>query len=265
MGALGVEQVHLVLRGPGGLAGAAHVQERPRRAHEGGLAHRRRDMRPRGGLARGGQRAGQVRRPALDRRRRDQLQEGPQVHDRGGRPRPGKGRVGLRRPRQAPAQRLLRPAHRRPARRHRGRGAEAHRRGAMARLPAQGGASRGVPGRARPRGGRGRPPARLGVQVQDTGVRRAVEEGQAQARRDPALHRPRRVQRPGGGREQQDKGGDQAGLRLQERGRPDRAHHAQVLGPEAGPAGEGDGVTPTHTNSRSLHNSLAYPHCDISI
>ena len=51
-------------------------------------------MRPRGGLARGGRRAGPVRRAALDRRRRDQLQEGPQVHDRGGRPRPRKGRAG---------------------------------------------------------------------------------------------------------------------------------------------------------------------------
>ena len=30
-----------------------------------------------------------VRRPARDRRGRDQLQEGPQVHDRGRRPRPG--------------------------------------------------------------------------------------------------------------------------------------------------------------------------------
>lgn len=36
------------------------------RAHEGGLARRGRDMRPRGGLARGGRRAGPVRRAALD-------------------------------------------------------------------------------------------------------------------------------------------------------------------------------------------------------
>lgn len=129
VGALGVEQVHLVLRGPGGLAGAAHVPQRPRRAHEGGLARRGRDMRPRGGLARGGRRAGPVRRAALDRRRRDRLQEGPQVHDRGGRPRPRKGRVDLRRARQAPAQRLPRPAHGGAARRHRGR----HRRRALDR------------------------------------------------------------------------------------------------------------------------------------
>ena len=79
-------------------------------------------------------------------------------------------------------------------------------------------------------------------------------ESQAQARRDPALHRARRLQRPRGGREQQDKGRDQAGLRLQEHGRPDRPHHAQVLGPEAGAAGEGGFVIPTHTNSRSLVN-----------
>ena len=64
------------------------------------------------------------------------------------------------------------------------------------------------------------------------------QEGQAQARRDPALHRARRLQRPRGGREQQDKGRDQAGLRLQEHGQPDRPHHAQVLGPEAGATGE---------------------------
>ena len=111
--------------------------------------------------------------------------------------------------------------------------------------------SRPAPKRRR---GRARPPARPGVQVQDTGVRRAVEEGQAQARRDPALHRARRLQRPRGGREQQDKGRDQAGLRLKEHGRPDRPHHAQVLGPEAGAAGEGGFVIPTHTNSRSLVN-----------
>ena len=110
---------------------------------------------------------------------------------------------------------------------------------------------RAGPGRA---GGRARPPARLGVQVQDTGVRRALQEGQAQARRDPALHRARRLQRPRGGREQRDKGRDQAGLRLQERGRPDRPHHAQVLGPEAGAAGEDGFVIHTHTNSRSLVN-----------
>ena len=77
-------------------------------------------------------------------------------------------------------------------------------------------------------------------------------EGQAQARRDPALHRARRLQRPRGGREQQDKGRDQTGLRLQEHGQPDRPHHAQVLGPEAGATGEDGFVIPTHTNSRSL-------------
>ena len=107
---------------------------------------------------------------------------------------------------------------------------------------------------SRPRRSRSsrRPPARLGVQVQDTGVRRALQEGRAQAQRDPAPHRARRVQRPGGGREQQDKGGNQAGLRLQEHGQPDRAHHAQVLGPEAGATGEDGFVIPTHANSRSL-------------
>lgn len=45
---------------------------------------------------------------------------------------------------------------------------------------------------------------------------------------------------------------DQAGLRLQEHGQPDRSHHAQVLGPEAGATGEDGFVIPTHTNSRSL-------------
>ena len=45
---------------------------------------------------------------------------------------------------------------------------------------------------------------------------------------------------------------DQTGLRLQEHGQPDRPHHAQVLGPEAGATGEDGFVTPIHTNSRSL-------------
>ena len=76
LGALGPEQVHRGVRGPGRVARPAHVQERPRRAHARRLAHRGRHMLPRGRLARGDRRAGPLRRPALDRRRRDQLQEG---------------------------------------------------------------------------------------------------------------------------------------------------------------------------------------------
>ena len=295
---------------------------------------------------------GPPRRAALDRRRRDRLQQGPQVLDRGGRPRPRKGRAGLRRARQAPAQRLPRPAHGGAARRQRGhrrRRAPDRRRGrgegprrrarrgplprrlpgdrrprraetplvcveggrvearaqAPPRAPAQGRAGPSRPGRAgegprgsrcsrtprtsrrgRPRRSRGsrRPARRCGAATcprkgcglcsgPAPSARRASStagspgragagyrssssspESQAQARRDPALHRARRLQRPRGGREQQDKGRDQAGLRLQEHGRPDRPHHAQVLGPEAGAAGEGGFVIPTHTNSRSLVN-----------
>ena len=65
------------------------------------------------------------------------------------------------------------------------------------------------------------------------------------------VDRARGVQREGRGGEQQDQGGHQAGLRLPQHRQPDRPHHAQVLGPEAGPAGAG-GVAFTHTNSRSL-------------
>ena len=50
---------------------------------------------------------------------------------------------------------------------------------------------------------------------------------------------------------------DQTGLRLQEHGRPDRSHHAQVLGPETGATGEDGFVIPTHTNSRSLNQNEA--------
>ena len=55
-------------------------------------------------------------------------------------------------------------------------GAQGGRRAAVARLPAQGRAAGRVPGRPRARGGRARPPARPGVQVQDTGVRRALQK-----------------------------------------------------------------------------------------
>ena len=102
----------------------------------------------------------------------------------------------------------------------------------------------------RPR--RTRPLARLGVPQPHPPVRRALAEGQAQARGDPAFHRARRLQRPRRGREQQDRGGDTPGIRLQEHRQPHSARHAEVLGPQAVPAGQGGGVTPTHTNSRSL-------------
>lgn len=94
--------------------------------------------------------------------------------------------------------------------------------------------------------------ALMGVPLQDPPVRGALEEGQAQAGGRPEVGRARGLQRPRRGGKQQDQGGDQAGIRVQEHRQPDSARHAQVLGPQAGAAGQAGSVTPTHTNSRSL-------------
>lgn len=80
----------------GRVARAPHARERARRAHARGLAHRGRHLLEGRGVARGGGRARTPRRAQVHRDRRDQLQEGPQVHDGRRRPRPG-ARTSLRR------------------------------------------------------------------------------------------------------------------------------------------------------------------------
>lgn len=90
------------------------------------------------------------------------------------------------------------------------------------------------------------------VPLQDPPVRGALEEGEAQAGGRPEVDRARGLKRPRRGGEQQDQGGDQAGIRVQEHRQPDSARHAQVLRPQARATRQGGGVTPTHTNSRSL-------------
>ena len=132
------------------------------------------------------------------------------------------------------------------------RGAQALGGGAVARLPAQGGAARGLQGAARRRRRPARPVALMGVPPQDPPVRGALEEGKAQAGGRPEVGRARGLERPRRGGEQQDQGGGQAGLRVQEHRQPDSARDAQVLGPQARATRQGGGVTPTHTNSRSL-------------
>ena len=129
----------------------------------------------------------------------------------------------------------------------------------MARVPAQGGAARRLQGPSRRGRRRAGTLAGVGVPVPHPGVRRALAQGKAQAGGDTQVDRARRLQRPRGGGEQQDQGRHQAGLRVPQHRQPDSARDAQVLGPQAGPAGQGGGVTPTHTNSRSLKKASHYP------
>ena len=98
----------------------------------------------------------------------------------------------------------------------------------------------------------------VGLPQQNPAVRRAVAQNQAQARGHPPLDRTRRLQRPRRGRQQQNQGGCQAGLRLQEHRQPHRARHAQVLGSQTDASGEGRGVTPAHTNSLSLEENRRF-------
>lgn len=121
----------------------------------------------------------------------------------------------------------------------------------MAGLPAQGGPAGRVPGGARRGRRRAGRLAGVGVPQPHTALRGAVPQGAQEAAGHTQVDRARRLQREGRGCEQQDQGGHQTGLRLPQHRQPDRPRHAQVLGPEAGPAGSG-GVESTHTNSRSL-------------
>lgn len=99
--------------------------------------------------------------------------------------------------------------------------------------------------------------ALAGAPLQDPAVRGALGEGGAQAGGRPGVDRARGLERPRRGGEQQGQGGGQAGPRVQEHRRPDSARDAQVLGPRARATRQGGGVTPTHTNSRSLVKLLA--------
>lgn len=193
LGEVRLEQVRLGLRGLGRVARAAHVPQRPGRARPRRLAHRRRHMRARRGVAGGGRRPRQARGPPPHRRRRDELQEGPEVHDGRGGPRPRAGRVGLQGPRQGQAQRVPRPAHRRAEGGHRG----GHRRRGVLdrRRRRRAAAARRARGRPVPRGLLGDRRARR-PQARD------LEGGCARHRaRDagpgaPGPGRPRRPTRP---------------------------------------------------------------------
>ena len=181
LGAHAVEQVHQRARGPGRLARAPHVQERARGADARRLAHGGRNLQASLRRPRGPRRPRPLRRAQEHRHRRDQLQEGPQVHDRGGGPRPQQGRVGREGPRQETAQRLPRPAHARAASRHRGRH---RRRGALDRRR-----RRGAPARGRARR-RPLPRRQLGHRRARRAEEARVERGQVEARAQAAPGTP---------------------------------------------------------------------------
>ena len=85
-GAVGAARrgAHVRVRRPGGVAGGADVEDGGGAADARRVAHGRGDRGP--GRRRREGRGGPVGRPAPHRHRRDQLQEGPQVPDRRGRP-----------------------------------------------------------------------------------------------------------------------------------------------------------------------------------
>lgn len=84
-----------------------------------------------------------------------------------------------------------------------------------------------------------------------------VAQGPQEAAGHTQVDRARRLQREGRGGEQQDQGGNQAGLRLSEHRQPDRPHHVKVLGPEAGPAGAGGVGFYPHELTKPLFNVSA--------
>lgn len=154
------------------------------------------------------------------------------------------------------------PAAQEPRGPHRGpglgaRGAQAHGLRAVEGLPAQGGAAGGLPGGAGRGGRRAGRLARVGVPQPHTALRGALPQGPQEAPGHTQVDRAGRLQREGRGGEQQDQGGHQAGLRVPQHRQPDRAHHAKVLRPEAGPAGA-RGVASAHANSRSLRKDAGY-------
>ena len=171
---------------------------------------------------------------ALDDLRREAWREARRA------PRPKRGRGRPRKGEEAPAdsakggQGPQVPAAQEPRGPQRGaglgaRGAQALGDGAVARIPAQGGAEGGLPRRPGGRPRLARPVALVGAPLQDPAVRGALEEGEAQAGGRPEVDRARGLERPRRGGEQQDQGGGQAGLRVQEHRQPDSARDAQVL------------------------------------
>lgn len=194
MGALGGEQVHPRLRGPGRMARLRLQQERGLGAHAGRLAHRGRRMRPRRRRPRRPRGRLQARRPEADRDRRDELQEGPPLHDRRRRPRQRMRGVVREGARQGAARGVRRRARRRARRgrrgRHRRRRALDRRRGGRAH------AGRRARDRPVPRGvvvhGRPRRPPQAGVARCEGGRR-----GRSAAGAGPGRARPHRRTRRG--------------------------------------------------------------------
>lgn len=84
------ERVHARFRTADGASERARAQKRGEPADAHGLEERGPGMQTGRRRPASGAGAGPVRRAAFHRRGRDQLQEGPQVHDRGRRPRPGR-------------------------------------------------------------------------------------------------------------------------------------------------------------------------------
>ena len=239
--------------------GGAEERHRGRRRRRRPVGRRRR----RRAAPRRRARRGPVPRRGLGQRRARRTREGrvargeaqalPQAPPRA----PQEGREAAGRPRQASEGTRV-PAAREPRGPHGGTGVGARRAGAggdgaVARLPARGGAAHGVPRRCRRRGGRARPPARVGVPLPDTRVRGAVAQGGAKAGGHPGVDRARGPRRPRRGGERQDQGRDRAGPRVPRHRQPHGPRDARVLGPETNAAGKGGGdVISTHTNSRSL-------------
>ncbi|KFI56757.1 hypothetical protein BCAL_0364, partial [Bifidobacterium callitrichos DSM 23973] len=199
-GAVGAqeERVHARLRAAGRVVERARAQKR----RVGADAHRLEERGPR--VQKGRRRpagrtgGGPVRPSAFHRRGRDQLPQGPQVHDRGRRPRPRQGRMDARGARGEGVRPVLRDAHRGAARLHPGRH---RRRGPVdrrVRVPL-------VPaGRTHPR----RVPHRvLGDRRARQGTNRRMARGPEERRRQKGR------EGPGQGR--------QMGA-AEERGRPDR-------------------------------------------
>ena len=117
---LGAAQLalHARLRGLGGVPRGALHGLRGLRARSRRVAQRRRHLQARLRRARGGARRLEVRRRAPHRHRRDLVQEGPQVHHGGRRPRPRLPDLGARGHRQGGARAVPRRAHARAEARH---------------------------------------------------------------------------------------------------------------------------------------------------
>ena len=122
------ERVHARFRTADGVAGRARAQKSGEPADAHGLEGRGPGMQTGRRRPASGAGSGPVRWAAFHRRGRDQLQEGPHVHDRGRRPRPGTRHLDASGSRTEGVRPVLPSAHARPARvdpggrRRRGRG-----------------------------------------------------------------------------------------------------------------------------------------------